>query len=78
MAPKRKYTFFGGRGSVWVSKRRAMTDFQFFFKFRFWIQIVNFNALRQKASYNLGMSRYFASLKAYSDSPLILVNQSMF
>jgi hypothetical protein len=26
-----KYTFFAGGGSVWVSLRRAMTDFQFFF-----------------------------------------------
>ena len=28
---KGKYTFFGERGSVWVSKRRALTDFQIFF-----------------------------------------------
>jgi hypothetical protein len=26
-----KYTFFAGGGSVWVSRRRAMTEFQFFF-----------------------------------------------
>ena len=31
VAPRGKYTFFAGEGSVWVSERRAMTDFQYFF-----------------------------------------------
>ena len=27
VAPRGKYTFFAGGGSVWVYRRRAMTDF---------------------------------------------------
>ncbi len=30
LLPGGKYTFFAGGGSVWVSRIRAMTDFQFF------------------------------------------------
>ncbi len=35
-----KYTFFAEGGSIWVSKRRAMTDFQYFFLCRIWLHLI--------------------------------------